>query len=247
MNKVVEINEEKISQLSDFIVIGLGRFGRAVATTLYAKGKEVLGIDSDADNVKAVENKVSTAVVGDATNNDVLFSLGTQNFDCAIVCIGDDLESSILVTQICKDLGVKYIISKATNAQHAKILTSIGADLIIYPEELVGARLGNALSKSGINEIAELTDEFKIFEAPVPESWVLKTIEEISANKKHKVSIVFIKRGNEVVYPMADTVLLAGDILIAAGDTSKVASIFSHSVDVDIRETLSKAFSKMNF
>ncbi|MBE5738799.1 MAG: TrkA family potassium uptake protein [Clostridiales bacterium] len=244
MNKILENNEEKISELGDFIVIGLGRFGRAVATTLFARGKEVLGIDSDPDNVKAIENKISTVVLGDATNNDVLFSLGAQNFDCAIVCIGDDLESSILVTQICKELGVKYIIAKATNAQHAKILTSIGADLIVYPEEFVGVKLGNALSKAGINEIAELTDEFKIFEAPVPEAWVLKTIEEISVNKKHKISIVFIKRGSEVIYPMADTVLLAGDIVIAAGDISKISSIFAHSIDVDIRETLQKAFGK---
>lgn len=243
MNKVLE-NEEKISQLKDFIVIGLGRFGRAVATTLYASGKEVLGIDSSAENVKAVENKVSTAVVGDATNQDVLFSLGTQNFDCAIVCIGDNLESSIIATQVCKELGVKYIVAKATNQQHAKILSSIGADLIIHPEELVGIKLGKALSSAGINEISELADDFKIFEAVVPESWISKSIEELNLNKKYKLSIILIKRGEEVIYPMADTVLSEGDIIISAGETSKLSSIFAHQEDNDIREVLNKTFSK---
>ncbi len=238
---------EKISNLKDFMIIGLGRFGRSVALTLYANGKEVLGMDSDTENVKSVENKVSTAVVGDATNHDVLYSLGAQNFDCAVICIGDNLEASILVTQICKELGIKYIVAKAQSSQHAKILSSIGADLIIYPEELMGQRLGRALSKSGVNELAELSDDTQIFEAALPESWNLKTVAEVSEGKKYRVNILVIRRAGSIIYPTPDTVLMEEDLLVMAGDSSKLNNVFTHADGIDIRDSLQKAFGKYNF
>ena len=109
--------EKKVidKEMSGFVVIGLGRFGRTVAKTLAAQGKEVLVVDTISENVKRIEKYVSGAVVADATGTDVLHSLGVQNFDCVVNCIGDDLQASILTTLICKDLGVKYIVAKAQN------------------------------------------------------------------------------------------------------------------------------------
>ena len=104
--------EKKMNQ---FVVIGLGRFGKSVATTLASRGKEVLVIDTNREAINQIEGQVSGAVVADATGNDVLHSLGVQNFDCAINCIGGNLQASILVTYICKELGVSYVVARSTN------------------------------------------------------------------------------------------------------------------------------------
>ena len=155
--------ENIIEKLNDFVVMGINRLGESVATHLFALGKEVLAIDKNHTKIGNLGGKVSTAVATDATSYEVLHSLGVQNFDCAIICISDDIEGSILTAQICKDLGVKYVIATAQNEQHAKILSAINVDLIIFPEEFVGNKLASLLSKPGINELVELTDDFKIF------------------------------------------------------------------------------------
>ena len=151
-------------KMKDFLVVGLGRFGKSVASELYSMGNEVLAIDKNQQNVLDIEGKVSTAVTADATSMDVLHSLGARNFDCAIVCIGDSIESSLLVVQNCKELGVNFIIAKAQSEQHSKILTSLGVDTVILPESFAGKKLASLLNKSGINEVVELTTDFKIFE-----------------------------------------------------------------------------------
>jgi len=229
--------EKKIlEKMKDFVVIGIDRLGESVATRLYSYGNEVLAIDKNQQKISNLGSKVSTAVSTDATSYDVLHSLGVQNFDCAIICINDDIESSILAAQNCKDLGVKYLIATAQSEQHAKILNALEVDLVIFPEEFVGSKLASLLSKPGINELVELTDEFKIFEMNLPESWRDKAIEEINIRKKYKLSIVFIKRGNKVLSPEPDMLLEEGDVLVVAGESSKinaVANLINDSSDIE--------------
>lgn len=222
-----------VEKLNDFIVIGLGRFGKGVATTLYSMGKEVLAIDHRSNNVNALDGKVSTAVTADATSYEILHSLGAQNFDCAIIAIGDNLESSLLSAQICKELGVKFIIAKAQSEQHAKILKALGVDLVIFPEEFVGKKLASLLSKPGINELVDLTDDFKIFEMATPETWQNKKIEDLNIRKKYNISIVFVQRQKNIISPEADTVLLEGDTLIIAGERTKIAALANLSIDMN--------------
>ena len=108
--------DKKITErMKDYIVIGLGRFGKSLATTLYSMGNEVLAVDLDQKKVADLDGRVSTAVSADASSYDILYSLGAQNFDCAIICIGDNLEASLISAQVCKELGIKYIIAKAIN------------------------------------------------------------------------------------------------------------------------------------
>lgn len=217
--------ERNLDKLNDFVVIGAGRLGRSVATHLFSQGKEVLVIDKNQANVNALNGKVSTAVTTDAISVEVLHSLGVQNFDCAIVCIATDLESSLLVCQNCKDLGVGYLIACAQSEQHGKILESLGIDMIIYPEEFVGKKLATLLANPGINELTELTEEFKIFEFKLPVAWEEKLISEVNMRRKYKLSIVFIKRGEEVFYPEPEFKLVAGDSLVVAGESSKINAI----------------------
>ena len=219
--------EKKLGKMRDFVVIGLGRFGRSIATELFVMGNEVLAIDKNSQSVMAVDGKVSSAVTADATSYDILFSLGVQNFDCAVVCIGDDLESSLLIVQLCKELGVKYVIAKAKSDRHSQILYALGVDLVIFPENFAGKKLANMLAVQGINELVDLTDDFKIYEMPLPEAWHEKTIRDINMTKKYKISIVFIKRGNEVLSPEPEMMLINGDELVLAGFTNKISSLAS--------------------
>ena len=229
-------------KMKQFVVIGLGRFGRSVATTLADLGKEVLVIDTNAEAIKQMEGLVSGAVVADATGTEVLHSLGVQNFDCVINCIGDDLQSSILTTVICKELGVNYIVAKAKNEQSRKVLEKIGADMVVFPEVYMGRKVANMLTNPSMNEIMNLTNDFKIVEIPVPDNWCEKTIIDLDVRKKHKVSIIFVKRKNDVVYPGPETVLQKGDILIVAGECNKLEELSNKTSEViDASHTLQDA------
>ncbi len=219
-------------RMNQFVVIGLGRFGKTVATTLAGLGNEVLVIDSDPEKVREMENIVSSAVVADSTGNGVLHSLGVQNFDCAINCIGDDLQANILTTLICKDLGVKYVVAKAQNEQNKKVLERIGADMVVFPEVFMGKKLASLLSNPSMNEIVSLTEDYKIVETVVPDEWQDKTILECNVRKKYNVSIIFIKRGSEIINPEAETVLEKSDVLIIAGEKAKLEVISSRTSDV---------------
>ena len=226
-------NEIKINKkMTQFVVIGLGRFGRTVATTLASLGNEVLAIDTNPQLVKKVEQYVSGAVVADSTQSDVLHSLGVQNFDCVVNCIGDDLQSSILTTLNCKDLGVGYIVAKAQNDQHKKVLERIGADMVVFPENYMGKKVANMLDNPSMNEILNLTDTFKIVEIATPDKWIDKSIGDLNIRNKFKVSIIFIRRGEEVITPDAETVLNLGDILVVAGEVNKLESLSNRASEV---------------
>ena len=229
-------------KMNQFVVIGLGKFGKSVATTLASLGKEVLVIDNDKESVRQMENIVSGAVVADASSTDVLFSLGVQNFDCVINCIGDNLQASILTTLICKDLGVGYVVAKAQNEQNKKILERIGADMVVFPEVYMGKKVASILTNPSINEVMNLADNFKIVEVPVPDSWIDKTILEIDVRKKFKISVIFIKREDKVVSPEPDTQFLKGDILIIAGEYNKLQAVSNMTSEViDATHTLHDA------
>ncbi len=236
--------EKIIEKMNDFVVIGAGRLGTSVATHLFSAGKEVLVIDKEQTCVNSLNGKVSTAVTTDASSKEVLHSLGVQNFDCAIVCINSDIESSLIICQNCKDLEVGYLIATAQNEQHGKILKALGVDLIIFPEEFVGSKLASLLSKPGINELTELTDEFKLFELKLPTVWEDKLISETNMRRKYKLSIVFIKRDNEVFYPEPDFQLQSGDTLVVAGESSKISALVKLINDAaDVAEQLNAIFN----
>ncbi len=234
--------EKKMTQ---FVVIGLGRFGTSVATTLASLGNEVLAIDTDPEAIKGIEMVVSNAVVADSTASEVLHSLGVQNFDCVVNCIGNDIQASILTTLICKDLGIKYIVAKAKNEQIKKVQERIGADMVIFPEVFMGKRVASILTNPSINEVMNITDDFKIVEMTILDSWADKTIVDLDIRKKHKVSIIFIKRGEEVIHPEPETTLQKGDILIVAGEHNKLEALSNKSSEViDVAKTLQESINE---
>jgi len=206
-----------------FIVIGLGRFGTSVAETLYSLGNDVLAVDYDEDVVQNISDKVTHAVQVDANDENSLRALGIRNFDCAVISIGTNIQSSILATLLVKELGVKYVITKATNALHAKVLYKIGANRVVFPERDMGVRVAHNLVSSNILDYIELSPDYSIAEVVSPEEWHNKTLRELNIRAQYGINVMAIKRNNDIdVSPSADNIIEPGDIIVAIGSIEEL-------------------------
>lgn len=213
-------------QRKQYVVIGLGRFGRSVASNLSTLGHEVLAVDSSEDNVEAVAPYVTQAVQADATDEDALRELGISSFDAAIVCIGANSRDSILVTVLCKELGVPQVIVKAEDDLHAKILRKVGADRVVFPEQDMGLRVAKSLDAPGILDMMELAADYRIAEIIVPEVWQGKTLMEIHVRRHYGLAVIGIRRGAEfLASPGAEARLHEGDILLVLGKQGDIDAI----------------------
>lgn len=236
LNKTAKNKKENESVLqksmSQFAVIGLGRFGTTVALTLASEGNDVLAIDINERNIHEVENYVAGTAVADATGTNVLKQLGIKNFDCVVISIGEDMKASILTALICKDLGVKLVVAKANSEAHKEVLEKIGADVVVFPEDYTAQKVAKMLSNPSMNEVMRLTDKFKIVEIATPDDWIDKTIQEIDVRKNFHISIIVIKRDDYIIYPEPETEFKKGDVLLVAGESKRIEKVSSESSDV---------------
>ena len=219
---------ERGVSMKQFIVIGIGRFGSAVAERLCQLGHEVLVIDTDEEAVQKISEKVTHSVTADATDEGVLKSLGVRNFDVAVVAIGSDIQSSIMTTLILKEMGVGYVVAKAQNELHAKVLLKIGADRIVFPERDMGERVAHNLIASNILEYIELSSEHSIIEYAAPDSWVGKDLRDVNMRAKYGVTVVAIRNMKDErinISPKADNEIKAGDIMIVIGDNDDLKKL----------------------
>ncbi len=213
-------------QKKQYIVIGLGRFGRSVATNLTSLGHEVLAVDSQEDNVERVTPYVTQAVQADATDEDTLRELGISDFDGAVVCIGSSSRDSILVTVLCKEAGVPLVIAKAEDELHAKILRKVGADRVVFPEQDMGQRVARSLDAPGILDMMELAADYRIAEISTPDGWCDKTLMDIHVRRKYGLAIIGIRRGKEfLASPGAEARLREGDALLVLGKQGDIDAI----------------------
>jgi trk system potassium uptake protein TrkA len=210
-----------------FAVIGLGRFGFSVAKTLAKYGSEVIAIDRDEERVKKVAEFVAYAVQLDAMDEKALRSVGVQNFDTAIVSIGEKIEASILVVMILKEMGIKNIIAKATTTLHGKVLENLGVHRIIYPERDMAVRVAHSLIRPSVLEQLELSEEYSIVELPTPTHLIGKTLRDSQLRSNYRVNLIAIKRKVTTekgivkeawnVNPVPTDVMEQGDILVIIG------------------------------
>ena len=208
-----------------FIVIGLGRFGYSVVKTLVDANADVLAIDMNEEKVDDVSEIATHAVAVDATDENALKALGIRNFDVAVVCVGD-MQSSVLITLICKELGVKYVLVKAKDELHAKVLFKIGADKIVFPERDTGIRVANNLLASNLIDFIEIFKNYGMLEISVPADWVGKSLLELNIRKNFNVSVIAIKHGEEInVNPSADDKLTKGDVIVVIGSDEDMNKI----------------------
>ena len=204
--------------MESFVVIGLGRFGTQIAQKLYKMGYEVLVIDRNQEKIQQIADSVTQAVTGDAQDIDVLYALGVRNCECAIVGIGSDMESSVITTKNLKELEVPYIVCKAHNQMHKRILEKLGADRVIIPEQEMADRLARKLVEPDILDYIEISDDIKLVEKQVPTSWFNKSIRDLSIRAKLGINVIAVKNGVDItVAPGADYVIREGDIIVIVG------------------------------
>lgn len=214
--------------MKSYVVVGLGRFGSAVAQELCRLGNEVLALDEDMANVQAVADHVTRAVVADGRDPAVLKSLGAGELDCGIVAVGNDVGSSALIALSLKELGVSQIICKAQSHVHRRLLEKMGVDLVVFPEHETGVKLAQNLTHSGILNFIELSEDCGIVEIKTPKIWCGKTIREADVRNNYKVNIIAIRdstTGTVNVSHGADYILRNTDVLLILGEDRYIDAV----------------------
>ncbi|MBT2146163.1 TrkA family potassium uptake protein [Clostridioides difficile] len=209
--------------MKQYIVIGCGRFGSSVASTMHLLGHQVMAIDKNEDSVQSISDKVTHSLIVDVTDEQALRSLGLGNFDVAVVAIGSDIRASIMATLIAKEMGVELIICKAKDELQAKVLYKIGADRVVFPERDMGVRVAHNLVSDNILDHIELDPEYSIVEIVTPNSWVGKTLIELELRARYEITVLAIKTGKNInVTPSPDEELTAGSILVIIGQNTSI-------------------------
>jgi trk system potassium uptake protein len=186
-----------------FLVIGLGRFGASVASTLTEAGHSVVGIDQSEDRIQRVSEEIADVIKCDATDADILESMGISDYEAVIVCIGEKyIQNSILVTLLLKEKGAKKIIAKAGTRTQGRVLSKVGADNIVYPEKDMGERVARSLTSSNIIDFLRVSSDISIIEIPTPKMLVGKNLIELNLRNKYGVTIISIKdKDNKIMSP----------------------------------------------
>ena len=209
------------------LLIGLGRFGMQIAKKLVELGHSVMAIDSIESRVQAASAFVEVAQTGDASDIDVLKSLGVDNYDLCIVAIADDFKSSLIITSRLKEMGAQYIVARASDDIHEKLLRDNGADDVVYPEKQFGEWTAARYTSDHVLDYIELDDGYSIFEITVPKDWMNKSIIELNIRKKYSINIIAITvdgKMNMAVTP--DTVLTEKNTVFVAGRDEDVRKCF---------------------
>ena len=181
-----------------FAVIGLGRFGKKLACSLYDMGNDVMAVDKNAEIVAGVADYVTYAIEADVSNPDVVHGLGLDEMDVVVVAMGSDLTSSIMAVMIAKEQGVKYVLAKAKDHRMGQILERIGADKIIYPEEETGLRTARTLTSDSFLEFFDIDDNLCLLEIRPRPEWIGKNLIELNLREKYHVNVVAVKDHSEM-------------------------------------------------
>lgn len=212
--------------MKSFAIIGLGRFGINLARELALQGQEVLAIDTRSDFVQQVSSEVTHAVVGDARDKEVLRALDIHDFDCAVVCIGGDLTASILTSMNLMELGVPYIVCKAHDEMHRRVLEKLGVNRVVIPEREQATRLAKSLSSRNMLEYIELSDEYGIIEIPAPAVWQNKSLSELKLRTSFGVNAIAVDSdGKKVVSPDGNYVIKPKDVIMVLGDNKALKAV----------------------
>jgi trk system potassium uptake protein TrkA len=215
-----------------FAVIGLGRFGSAMATTLTELGQEVIGVDGDEERVRAMADVVHQAVQLDATDERALRAAGIPDVDVAIVSIGENIEASVLVVMQVRELGVETILAKAVTPLHGRILKKLGVSRLIFPEREMAVRLAHSLVVPNLIDYIELSKDFSIVEMPAPADWVDKSLKDLQLRGRFGLTLIAIRRPGPTadgeittVAPPAEELIRANDILALVGSNDRLSQL----------------------
>lgn len=210
--------------MKSILIIGLGRFGRHMAKKFSEQNNDVMAIDINEERINNVLSVVTNALIGDATNERFMETIGIRDFDLCVVAIGDNFQSSLETTALLKDLGAKFILARASRDVHAKFLLRNGADDVIYTEKETAERLAVKYGSDNIFNYIELNDEYSIYEIAVPSSWLNKSILKVNVRSKYGISILATKQGNNIFpLPKPEHVFTDSESLMILGKNEDVS------------------------
>ncbi len=213
--------------MKSVLLIGLGRFGKNLAIQLNQLGLDVMGVDHDEDRVNEAIDIVTDAQIGDSTNEEFLKSLGIRSFDICYVTISNDFQSSLETTCLLKELGAKFVISRAERDGQEKFLLRNGADRVVYPEKQIAKWAAIRYSSLQILDYIELDDRHSLYEVPVPESWVGKNVVQLDVRRKYNLNIIAIKRDGDMNFMITpETTLTAESSLLVLGEYKAIQKCF---------------------
>ena len=187
-----------MSMKKSYAVFGLGRYGIAVATELADNGAEVIAVDFDERIVNAAAAELPICKCADITDPEVIRQLGIANVDVVIIAMANNLEASVMAVTLCKEIGVKTVIAKCANEMHQKILSRVGADKVVFPENESGIRLAKNLLSSGFVDMVSLAKNVSMIELDVKPEWCGKNLIELNLRKKYSINVVALRRGDMV-------------------------------------------------
>lgn len=212
--------------MQEFAVIGLGNFGGTLAASLHELGLPVVAIDVDPDQAQEFRDRLDNVVVADATDRDTLKALGVGECGVAVISLGDDLETSVLVTLHCSELGVSAIYAKVVSSTHARILEKLGATTVIFPEREAARRLAQKLSSPNLVDFLPLSAGYSVEEIRIPEPFIGQTLAELNVRQRYGVQVVAIRESQApdapIRMPQPDTRLEDDDILVLIGPNDKL-------------------------
>ena len=209
--------------MKSILIIGMGRFGNHLCHHLAELGNQIMIVDQEEERLEAMLPYVTSAKIGDCTNESVLRSLGISNFDICFICIGTNFQSSLEITSLVKELGAKHVVSKANRDIHAKFLLRNGADEVFYPDRDIAERLAVKYSANHVFDYFELSKDYSIFEIQPKAAWIGRTIEEADIRANYHINVFGIKKNTEVVVlPRADYVMHEKDHLLVVGLTKDI-------------------------
>ena len=209
-----------------YAVFGLGRYGFSVAKELVNNGADVIAVDIDENIVNSAAKEIPFCRCADITDLEVIKQLGISNVDIVVVAMANNLESSVMSVILCKEVGVKTVIAKCADEMQGKILSKVGADKIVYPENESGVRLAKNLLSAGFVDVIDLSDDISVIEFPVKEKWVGKTIIELDLRKKLAINIIAIRNGEDMLINVDPTIQLTKEMqLVVIINKSKISKL----------------------
>lgn len=210
--------------MKSILIIGLGRFGRHMAEKFSEQNNDVMAIDINEERVNNVLSVVTNALIGDATNERFMETVGVRDFDLCVVAIGDNFQSSLETTALLKDLGAKFVLARASRDVHAKFLLRNGADDVIYTEKETAQRLAVKYGSDNIFNYIELNDEYSIYEIAVPTSWLNKSILKVNVRSKYGISILATKQGDKIFpLPKPEHIFTDSESLMILGKNDDIS------------------------
>jgi len=214
--------------LKRFAVIGLGKFGFHMARVLFEEGNEVVAIDKDPDRVQEIDPYCTEAIVLDASDKEKLRSLGLHEMDAVVVSIGSDVSRSVLLTLYLQEIGVKKVLAKAMDEDHAKVLMKGGATEVIHPEKAMAVKVAQGLSRPNILDFIPLSEDFNLLQIAPPSAFIGKTLKQLDLRARYNIHVIAVEEvltENFVLVPPADFVIKDSDILIVIGRNQDVRRV----------------------